>query len=392
MGLEKSLQYALVSCLQDKRLLSASLVLFTTTLGIGFIIPLLPFFGKLYGGELFVGLLFSGFAISRAILAPIVSSLSDRFGRKLFITSGLIFFSIFSVMYVYSRSAVELITTRIIHGAASTMVGPVILAYVSDISPEGKEASYFGFLGGSLLLGFGIGPIMGGIFADSFGIRAPFLAMGVLGVIAFLLSALLISEEPRVSRGDVLRSMFSATKLHKEAFLIWFLVTLPRGGLLAFLPLMMDNWGYSPGDVGITFASFTFCSALAQYASGSLIDRMKRRLKGAAVIGLVSSVIFALFPFTKGMLELSILSGIFGGFGSITLPMLTSEVTKTMRRCQGAQAGSAMGFLEFAFSLGMITGAVLLGAISQAVGVEKMMFVASGILCILFLPLVKILR
>jgi len=63
-----------------------ALCVFSSMLGVGIIAPLLPLYAENLGATgIWIGVIFAGFSISRAIFLPIIGRLSDRIGRKLFI-------------------------------------------------------------------------------------------------------------------------------------------------------------------------------------------------------------------------------------------------------------------------------------------------------------------
>nr|AAU83972.1 hypothetical protein GZ35B7_5 [uncultured archaeon GZfos35B7] len=45
-------------------------------------------------------MIFSGYAISRAIIMPIMGGLSDKYGRRIFIASGLLILAVISRLYL----------------------------------------------------------------------------------------------------------------------------------------------------------------------------------------------------------------------------------------------------------------------------------------------------
>ena len=58
--------------------------IFSSMLGIGIIAPLLPIYAESFGASgLWIGIIFSGFSISRSIFMPIVGRWSDKRGRKI---------------------------------------------------------------------------------------------------------------------------------------------------------------------------------------------------------------------------------------------------------------------------------------------------------------------
>ena len=160
---------------------------FAAMLGLGIIAPLMPIYAKNLGATgIWLGIIFSGFSLTRAIFMPIIGRLSDKKGRKRFITSGLLSYSLISLLYPLAAKVYYLTGVRLIHGLASAMVVPVAMAYIGDIAEKGKEGSYMGTFNMALLLGTGAGPFLGGFINDSFGIAPVFYAMAGFTAIAFL--------------------------------------------------------------------------------------------------------------------------------------------------------------------------------------------------------------
>ena len=147
------------------------IAIFASTMGVGFIGPLLPFYARSLGATgLTIGLIFSGFSLARFVFMPFIGRLSDRFGRKRFITTGLAIVTLFSLAYLKVDSIGSLLVVRFLHGAASGMVVPVAQAYIGDIAPKGREGSVMGTFMVFLFTAFGIGPLLAGPLADRFGL------------------------------------------------------------------------------------------------------------------------------------------------------------------------------------------------------------------------------
>ena len=151
---------------------------FAAMLGLGIISPFLPVFAarhKING--FWLGMIFAGFGISRAVIMPFVGRVSDRGGRKIFVTSGLFLYTIISLFYVPTLNEYTLTIVRMLRGLAAGMIIPIILAYVGDISEKGKEGFTTGAMNTAFYLGLGSGPLLGGILHEAFGFDAVFIAM-----------------------------------------------------------------------------------------------------------------------------------------------------------------------------------------------------------------------
>jgi MFS family permease len=73
----------------------------TATLGQGLIVPLLPVCAAQSGASGFlVGCIFGVFALARTLFMPAFGRLSDRRGRKPFITTGVFLYFIFALALI----------------------------------------------------------------------------------------------------------------------------------------------------------------------------------------------------------------------------------------------------------------------------------------------------
>ena len=130
------------------------IAVFASTMGVGFIGPLLPLYARDLGATgVSLGMIFAGFSISRFVLTPFIGRASDRHGRKVFLAFGLAAVSGFSLLYLWASSAGQLILVRALHGASAGMVIPIAQAYIGDISPQGKESTFMGTFTVSLMEG-----------------------------------------------------------------------------------------------------------------------------------------------------------------------------------------------------------------------------------------------
>ncbi|MDH3329345.1 MAG: MFS transporter, partial [Desulfobulbaceae bacterium] len=142
-------------------------------LGIGIIVPVMPVFAVSLGaGGLALGMIIAAFSLTRAILQPVVGNLSDRLGRKGFLVSGLLIYSLVGIILPEADSVVNLIAIRAFHGIGSAMIVPVAMAYVGDMAPLGQEGRYMGMLNIAIFIGIGGGPLFGGLFTDLWGMAA----------------------------------------------------------------------------------------------------------------------------------------------------------------------------------------------------------------------------
>src|ERR1051326_2765468 len=158
---------------------------FISMVGMSFFLPFIP----LYLAELGVsepgstarwsGVLFgSGFLVV-SFVAPLWGYMADRLGRKLMVvramgTGALILFLTAAVHTPY-----QLLVLRLIHGCFSGFACASI-ALIAAESPAGSLGFGMGVFQSSLTAGFIIGPFLGGVLQDFFGIRRTIVGGGFI--------------------------------------------------------------------------------------------------------------------------------------------------------------------------------------------------------------------
>ncbi len=354
-----------------KEVFHASSVIFTAIMGVGFIIPFLPDFSKRAGGEEFVGLIYSGFALARIVAVPLASMLSDRFGRKPFIVSGLILYSVFSVLYPHAHDFLSLFVVRVFHGIASSMIIPVSFAYAIDYIKLGREGVAAAVLGGSLLLGFGLGPALGGIIGNKLGEEYAFYFMAIMGVIALGQAIALMKEPPerKVSQKNIIEEVKSIFTSHVflTAFSIWFFIMWQRGVVISYSPLALEDMGFSKMDIGLMITGYALLSSFLQYSSAKIVDKVHDRFSFSFFVSILSSLIIAGISYTTQSYIIILIFVSSGALSALCYPFIMAEVGHEAKK--EGRVGGTIGFMDWAFSFGNLIGPTTMGFLSTKFGV-----------------------
>ncbi len=172
--------------------------MFISMMGMGIVSPFLPIYANTLGASsLQVGLVQAAFNITGIGTLLFVGRLSDRFGRKSFLSAGLSILAVASVGLMFSRDIVHLIAWRLVQGLGASAHLPIAQAYLGDITPEGNEGKWMGYFNAVLFAGMGAGPLIGGVITDAFSIRAAFLFMAVLNILGLIATLVFLKEMPR---------------------------------------------------------------------------------------------------------------------------------------------------------------------------------------------------
>jgi DHA2 family methylenomycin A resistance protein-like MFS transporter len=127
----------------------------------------------------------SAYALSLAALIPLSGSLGDRFGRKRFFAAGMVVFALGSMACALSSSAVELIAARAFQGVGGAMMSALALSILSQAYSGKARAGAIGIWATCAGLGFGLGPVVGGLLLGVFGwssvfwVNVPFAVAGI---------------------------------------------------------------------------------------------------------------------------------------------------------------------------------------------------------------------
>jgi len=344
---------------------------FASTMGVGFIGPLLPLYARDLGAAgISLGMIFAGFSMARFVLTPFIGRLSDRFGRKIFLTVGLAVLSGFSLAYLSVETVGQLILVRVLHGASAGMVIPIAQAYIGDISPEGRESSFMGTFTVSLFTAFGIGPLLGGPLADRFGLSSPFVVMGALSAVAFLLVLFLLPEagihrerwKKRVPVREVL-----AHEVVIALIIFRTVIALGRGVVIPFLPFVAESLGASLSMIGLLLATHILLAGFLQIPFGRLADRVSKPLLMA--LGMAGSALAILaIPYCQTVRHLFFLQVATGIVSALGFPAAIGMAAMAGRKFGGM--GTLMALFGSGMSLGLILGPLGGGFFSGIFGLD----------------------
>lgn len=167
--------------------------------GFGMIVPLIPVYGKQLGataGEL--GLLMAGLFIGRLVAQIPAGLATDRLGRRPILLGALLGYTLTCLGYAMAQSAVWLIVFRMLQGLSAGFFSIAARSLMSDLSGAMRGAAQ-GVYSSSVNLGFVVGPVVGAVTAEHFGMSAPFWASVVLsGTALIVLSFISYPPEPQV--------------------------------------------------------------------------------------------------------------------------------------------------------------------------------------------------
>ena len=236
--------------------------LFIALLGQGMVIPILPDYLKQFNAAgTAAGYLVAAFGTSQFIFSPIGGRLSDKYGRRIMILSGLFLTVVSDFIFAIAQSLMLLYIARVIGGIGIGIMVPSVLAYVADITTKETRAKGMGYISAAMNLGIVLGPGLGGIIAQ-FGIRVPYFFAAGLGFIATLLTFILpetlsLEKRSKSKSSKKQESIFNQLiqSFHKPYFCHLLLILVMTFGLVGFETVyslfVQDKYGFTSKDISI---------------------------------------------------------------------------------------------------------------------------------------------
>lgn len=362
---------------QHRPLLVVFLVVFLDLVGVGILVPVIPYIVAPWTRDgLTVGLLAMCFSAAQFLAAPILGVLSDRFGRRRVLLASLAGTAAGYFLFAWGPSLGVLFLARILGGIAGGNIATAQAA-IADISSPKDRAKNFGLIGAAFGLGFIIGPAAGGALIR-FSLHAPALGAGVFSLFTLLITSALFRETlPTASRATHIRpgAMNPLVQVlqgfHRPEFRrLLCAVFMLNFGLAAlqtnFSVFTRDRFGYSAADNAWIFTFLGFTAALTQ---GVLLRKLaplagEERLAWTGAV--VASVGFAFIANANGsaMLYISVLLTALGV--GLTAPSLTGLIShRASPEEQGVWLGTAQAWASMTRVIGPVAAGLLYDHISR---------------------------
>ncbi len=141
--------------------------------------------------------------------------LGDRYGRKLILMIGLVFFGFASLLTAYAQTPEQLIVFRGVMGFGGASVLPVTLAIITVVFPPKERGKAIGMWAAAVGAAVAIGPVLGGFLIEHFWWGSVFLINVPIVVVGVIAIKILVpeSKNPNPGRLDPLGVLLSVSGL-----------------------------------------------------------------------------------------------------------------------------------------------------------------------------------
>jgi len=358
--------------------------MFTATMGLGMVLPLLPVYAESFGASgATIGLTMSAFAIPQLFVSPFIGRLADRFGRKPFLMLGAAAYFASAIGWWSAETLAMLIAFRALSGIGSALIFSNAQAYVGDLAPSGSEGRYMGAFAVADFLGFGLGPLFAGVIRDVAGLDEVFLAMATLYLVVFVVIWLLLPSQPvRLQLGTTkITAPWGQIFRHPTMQALMFLricFALATGVAMSFLAVHLEeSLAVTATMVGLVFAVQQITGGLSQPFFGRLADRFPRSwlvFFGTATMAAGMSTIVWSDSYWVILAGMLIGPGLGAALANVSAQAMQIDTGRDLGMATVASLGSA------AFAAGFLLGAIGGGRLVDATSIPTAFLLASGVM------------
>lgn len=350
-------------------------------LGFGIIVPVLPLYADSFGvPQVAIGLAVAIYGLGRLLFNYPMGQLTDRLGRRQVVLWGEVITAVGSFLCAVAPTFEWLLLFRFIGGvgAATVLTGAQVI--IADISTPANRGRITSFYMGWFLFAVGLGPTPGGLLASALGLSAPFVAFGILSLLAGLICWWKLPETRGLSEGRARVAGATAARpataavlrhlLRRPAFPLVSLVTFIQfmartGAIFTVVPVLAhERIGLNAFQIGLALTIGNMVNLAMTPASGILVDRFGRR--PVIVPGtLLSGLAFAAFAITgsyPAFIAVCLLWGFAVGIGGSAPGAYAADLAPP-----GAN-GVTMGLYRTLADAGYVVGPALLGFLADAYG------------------------
>jgi MFS family permease len=279
---------------------------FVFSLGYSIATPAIPIFAKSFDTGFGIASLVIVVHALGGLLATVPTGfLVDRMGRRPILIAGPVFVALSSCLIAVAHSFVELLIYRLIGGAAMEMWRQSRLAIIADVGKRRQRGRQMSGMVGTEGAGRLIGPALGGLLA-AWSIRVPFVAHGILALVAIAPSFFLVRESAPVERkssGKKTEDQLDTKSLlalmldarYRGFLCAQFFASMTRGVLWGGTLLLYATFAYDVGARGLggLATMSTVVGIPITVSCGYLMDRFGR--KTTMVPGFVSMALGLFF-------------------------------------------------------------------------------------------------
>jgi len=359
---------------------------FLVMAGQGVVSPVLPLYAKEFGvSATMVGLTLTVFALARLIVNVPAGLIADRYGRRILLVGGPLITSVGMFGSGQADGIWELLVWRFIAGGGSAFYMSGAMIYLIDIAPPESRTRYVATNQWALSFGVALGPGIGGIVGDAYGLAVPFYMVGVLAIFTAVYAGVRLPETRGTLTDEAAADdgppMSTWTFLASRRFLLVAVVTasifMVRSGTRGTLmPLHADAaLGWGPSEIGVVFMATGLLTLFTLMPSAWAADAIGRRnvMCFSGLLAGLGAITVGMFASSVGFVIGNVIMSLGTGTAGPAPAAYVADIAPPEKR------GLAIAMYRSSGDVGFLAAPPLLGLLSETTSLSTALIV-SGVL------------
>ena len=353
--------------------------------GQGLLLATLPLFAGDFGVSYeLVSLAVSAAAIGTLTMDLPAGALLHRLGLRPAMIIGCATVAVSTLALAFVVEYQHLIGLRVAAGIGTALWGLSRHAYITEVIPPAQRGKAISTFGGINRIGVFGGPLLGGIVATAFGLRASFAVSAVLACLALAIAVVLIQPVAAADDGLTIRhrwlrvgaTLRAAWRDFLAASVAQTFAQMIRQGRHLIIPLFaQDQLGLGVAQIGLIMSVSAIVDVSMFVPAGYLMDRFGRKVASVPSFAVMGFGV-ALIPFATdfgSLLVAAIVIGLGNGLGSGAMMTLGADMAPP-----GA-TGEFLGIWRLIGDSGGAAGPLLVGVVASTFGLVGGTYVLAAV-------------
>jgi len=357
----------------NSTILAISFARFTDALGNSLLFILLPIYiasiptpNLSWPEPVLVSVVIALYGLVNTILQPVIGVLTDRVpSRKPLIMIGLLFMAGGTLAFVFSNQYSNLLLIRALQGVGVALTVPASLALINSSTVKETRGRAMGFYSTLRLIGFAIGPLVGGFLHVNFGFDTAFyVGAGVIFLGTILVQIFVHDDARKDAPGRGVKIPFFDRRIWDRNMVSLAAALFMMASSYSMMGALENEFNarlqQTALGFGIAFSALTFSRMLVQTPLGYLSDKIGR--KPLIITGMIlmapTTVLLGYVGTTLQLTGARALQGITSA--AIASPALALAGDLSSEEGQGRQ----MSIVTMGFFMGITIGPLIAGLLT----------------------------
>ncbi|WP_413723840.1 multidrug efflux MFS transporter MdtG [Sodalis sp. RH16] len=352
---------------------------FLTGAAFSLIMPFLPLYVEMLGVtdprelNMWSGAVFSITFLFSAIASPFWGGLADRRGRKIMLLRSALGMAIVMALMGLAQNIGQFLVLRALLGLLGGFV-PNANALIATQVPRNKSGWALGTLSTGAVGGALIGPLIGGLLADHYGLRLVFFITALVLLICFIMTYIFVEERFKpVQKKDMLsaRQVFASLtkpRLVLSLFITTMIIQVATGSIAPILTLYVRQLAGNIQNLAFVSGMIAAVPGMAALLSAPRLGRLGDKIGPERILICMLAVsVLLLIPmaFVQTPWQLGTLRFLLGAADGALLPAVQ---TLLIYNCTNQVAGRIFSYNQSFRDVGNVSGPLIGAFVSASYG------------------------